>query len=212
MAPYYPIYLDLNGRACVIIGGGEVVERKIQYLLECGALITIVSPQVTPGIGDMADRGLVAWKPREYLEGDLKDAFIAIAGTDRRDVNKAVADEAGREKVVLNVVDDPQLCTFIAPSIVRKGDVTLAMSTGGASPALARKLRETLEHSPALEYAYLTGVLSRARGEIRRRGIAVHPDRWQECITPGLVSLVKDGKEEQALDQLLAGLMEARRE
>ena len=208
MSLYYPVFLDLRGRTCVIIGGGEVAERKIQNLLECGARVTFISPVVTPGIRERVSRDEVQWKAREYMDGDLKGVFLAIAATDQREINKAVADEGAREGVVLNVVDDAPLCTFIAPSIVRRGDVTVAVSTGGASPALARKIRESLERSEVLEYAYLSGVLSSARKELKRLGVEVHPHRWQECISDELVTLVKADKSQEALARLMHELLE----
>ena len=195
MSAYYPVFLDLNGRSCVIIGGGEVAERKIKGLRECHARVTVISPEVTLGIEEMAGRDELEWIPREYVEGDLRGAFLAIAG------------EAETESVILNVVDNAPLCTFIAPSVLKRGEVTIAISTGGASPALARKLRESLEHSEVLGYASLAGVLSSARKEIKRRGIHVHPDRWQECISTDLVALVEAGRPQDALDMLLAMLV-----
>ena len=212
MAPYYPVFLDLEGKPCIVIGGGDVAERKIQNLLECHARVTVASPVATPSIREWAGRGELQWKAREYLEGDLKGAMLAIAATDQERVNEAVADEAAREGVILNVVDKPGLCTFIAPSIVRRGEVTVAVSTGGSSPALARKIREVLERSEVLEYAHLAGVLSSARKELKRRRVEVHPDRWQECINGDLVALVKDGKSQQALDQLISKLTETSQE
>ena len=208
MPPYYPVYLDLDGRPCVIIGGGEVASRKVRGLLECRASLTVISPSVTPDIRERAETGELQWSAREYVEGDLKGAFLAIAATDRRPVNEAIADEAARNNVILNVVDDPSLCTFIAPAVVRQGEVTVALSTGGASPALARKLRESLEASDALQYADLAGVLSSARKELRRCGAQVHPDRWQDCITLELVDLVRDGRSEEALERLMSNLLE----
>ena len=208
MAQYYPVYLDLRGRLCVIIGGGEVAERKIQNLLECGATLTVVSPDATTTIQDRAARGELKWEARQYGDGDLKGAFLAIAATDREAVNKAITYEAAREGVLLNVVDNPALCSFIAPSVIRRGDVVVALSTGGASPALARKIRESLEGSDVLEYAHLAGVLSRARRELKRRGVEVDPNRWQGCINAELVDLVKAGNEEEAFQRLLRELME----
>ncbi len=210
MPQYYPVFLDLKGRACVIVGGGEIAERKIANLLECGAVITMVSPQVTPGIRAHADAGDIRWEAREYVDGDLKGAFLAIASTDDEDVNRAVHEEASREGIVLNVVDRTALCSFIAPAVVRRGEVTVALSTGGASPALARKLRETLEKSEVLEYASLAGVLSSARAEIKRLGVAVHPDRWQECIDGELLALVQGGRSDEALARLLHMLVDGR--
>ncbi len=210
MPPYYPVFLDLKGRECVIVGGGEIAERKIAGLLECGAVITMVSPQVTPGIRAHADAGDIRWEARQYVDGDLKGAFLAIASTDDEDVNRAVHEEASREGIVLNVVDRTALCSFIAPAVVRRGEVTVALSTGGASPALARKLRETLEQSEVLEYASLAGILSSARAEIKRLGVAVHPDRWQECIDDELLALVQGGRSDEALARLLHMLVDGR--
>ena len=204
---YYPVYLDLRRRRCVIFGGGEVAERKIQNLLECQAEVIIISPTVTPGILERLERGELRWESRKYIEGDLTGIFLAIAATDQRAVNAAIADEAASEKVILNVVDDAPLCTFIAPSIVRRGDVTVALSTAGTSPALARKLRESLERSDILEYADLSGVLSSARRELKRMALDVPPDRWQECINGDLLTLVKAGKEKQALHELMRMLL-----
>ena len=212
MPPYYPVFLDLKGRRCVIVGGGEIAERKIASLLECGADVTMVSPQVTPGIRGRAEAGDVRWEAREYVDGDLKGAFLAIASTDDEGVNRAVHDEASREGIVLNVVDRTALCSFIAPAVVRRGEVTVALSTGGASPALARKLRETLEKSEVLKYASLAGVLSSARSEIRRMGVVVHPDRWQECIDGDLLALVQAGKSDEALARLLEMLTDGRKQ
>ena len=208
MPHYYPVYLDVKGKRCVIIGGGEVAERKIPNLLESGASLTIISPEATDAIRELAGRGEVRWLPREYAEGDLKDVFLAIAATDQRAVNEAIADEAAREKVILNVVDNAPLCTFIAPSVVRRGEVTVALSTGGASPALARKMRESLENSDALGYADLAPVLSSARTELKRRGVAVDPDRWQVCISDDLVALVGAGESQRALDRLMCRLLD----
>ena len=194
------------------VGGGEVAERKLQNLLECGAEVTVVSPEITPGIRALSESGELHWESREYAEGDLKDVFLAIAATDVRSVNKAVAAEAAGEKVILNVADKPHLCTFIAPAIVRRGEVTVAFSTGGASPALARKLRESLEGSDLLEYAELAETLSQARKKMKRLGAEVHPDRWQECISADLVDLVKIGESQQALDTLMGRLLDGSRQ
>lgn len=212
MAPYYPVFLDLRGRVCVVIGGGEVAERKLQNLSECGAEVTVVSPVVTPGIRALAESGKLRWESREYTEGDLKGVFLAIAATDVASVNRAVAEEAAEEKVVLNVVDKPDLCTFIAPAIVRRGEVTVALSTSGTSPALARKLRESLEGSDLLQYADLAGTLSQARKKIKQLGVQVHPDRWQECISADLVDLVRLGESQQALDMLMGRLLDGGRQ
>ncbi len=203
---YYPVYLDLRGKRCVVIGGGEIGERKVEGLLDGSAEVTLISPDITPSLHELARDGRIEWHARQYQQGDLKGAFLAIAATDARDVNQAIAAEAEGERVVLNVVDDAPLCTFIAPSIVRRGEVTLAISTGGSSPALARKLKETIQDSDLLRYADLAGVLSRARTLVKQQGIAVDADRWQEGITEGLIDLVNAGKSDEALDALMSFL------
>ena len=147
MAPYYPVYLDVKERCCVIVGGGQIAEGKIAALLECGAQIRMISPEVTDEVQDMADTGALRLEKREYRDGDLEGAFIAIAATDDTSLSRRIAKEAGERNVPLNVADVTHLCTFIAPAVVRRGEVTAAISTGGLSPALARKLRVELQAS-----------------------------------------------------------------
>jgi len=207
MPAYYPVFLNLEGKRCVIIGGGIIAERKISKLKETGAQVTIISPDATPTIQKMAKKGVVEWTARKYQTGDLEGAFLGIAATDVRQVNQQIFQEAEELGVVLNVVDDAELCAFIAPSIVERGPVTVAISTGGASPALARKLREAIAEAPALEWADLANVLSKARKQIKKRGVAVDPQRWQCCLTPDLLSLAQAGKDEQALEQIMSTLL-----
>lgn len=204
---YYPVYLNLQGKLCVIIGGGRIAEGKISKLLDSGCRVGVVSPRVTPGIREMADRGDIELQERKYQRGDLEGAFIAIAATDISSVNQEIFDEAESLGVLLNAVDDPPRCTFIAPSIVERGPVTLAISTGGASPALARKLRESLAGAPELEWADATNVLTRARKHLKANCVAVDPQRWQCCLTPELLDLAKSGREDEALKSLLDSLM-----
>ena len=209
MPAYYPVYLNLQGRRCVIIGGGGVAEGKIARLLESGAEIRVVSPDATRGIQRMADAGAIRWEPRSYRPGDLAGAFIAIAATNLREVNRRIFDEAEARGVMLNAVDDPPNCSFIAPSIVQRGPVTVAISTGGASPALARKLRESLQESGELAWADLANVMAAARARLRQKGMltAIDPERWQACITPQLLAMAQNGQEAEALETLLTGLL-----
>ena len=208
MTAYYPVYLNLRGRRCVIIGGGTVAEGKIARLLESGADICVVSPDATPGIRQFVADGAVRWEQRKYQRGDLEGAFIAIAATNVREVNRRIFEEAYERGVMLNAVDDPPNCSFIAPSIVQRGPVTLAISTGGVSPALARKLRESLQSSEALAWADLSSVMAVARSHLREVGLlaSIAPQRWQCCITTELLAMVQDGRQAEATEKLLAGL------
>ena len=208
MSDYYPVYLNLKGRSCVIIGGGRVAEGKLSKLQGAGARITVISPQVTQEIQTAAHEGQLEWCEREYQDGDLQQAFLAVAATNVRSVNQQIFQEAERHNVLLNVVDDTPLCTFIAPSIVERGPVTLAISTAGASPALARKLRESLTHDPVLDWADLAGVMSNVRREVKKQGAIVDPQRWQCCLSSGLLDLARSGHQEQAGTKLQSDLLE----
>ena len=208
MTSYYPVYLNLRGRRCVIIGGGTVAEGKIARLLDSGARICVVSPDATPGIRQFAADGSVQWEQRKYRDGDLEGAFIAIAATNVREVNRRIFEEANQRGVMLNAVDDPPNCSFIAPSIVQRGPVTLAISTGGVSPALARKLRESLQSSDDLAWADLSSTMAVARSHLREVGLlsTIDPQRWQCCITPDLLVMAHEGRDTEATEALLAGL------
>ena len=208
MTTYYPVFLNLRGRRCVIIGGGTVAEGKIGRLMDSGAVICVVSPDATTGIRQLAADGKVRWEQRKYRPGDLEGAFIAIAATNVREVNRSIFEEAEERGVMLNAVDDPPNCSFIAPAIVQRGPVTLAISTGGVSPALARKLRESLQASGDLAWADLSSVMAVARSHLREVGLlsTINPQRWQCCITTELLAMVQAGQDAEAAEALLTGL------
>jgi siroheme synthase-like protein len=208
MPSYYPVYLNLAGKKCVILGGGLVAEGKVPALLDAGVKLTVISPQATRRIQQAARRGDLEWQPREYQPGDLEGASLVIAATNVWSVNQEISQEAERLGILLNVADDPDLCTFIAPALVKRGAVTLAISTGGASPALARKLRETLAQEPVLAWADLAGVLAQVRKELKQRRAAVDPERWQCCLTPDLLELAQQGREDEARSRLLERLQD----
>lgn len=209
MPRYYPVFIDVNKRRCVIIGGGNIGQEKVEKLLECDADVFVISPEVNPHVEDLASSQQISWDEREYQQGDLEGAFIAIAATDDNTVNRQIAKEAEDRNVLLNVVDVTHLCTFIAPSVARRGEVTIATSTGGASPALARTFREKLTTSRILEYADLAPVLAQARAELVQRGVKVVPDHWQTQITDSLLNLVQSNKRDEAYKILMDGLLSA---
>jgi precorrin-2 dehydrogenase/sirohydrochlorin ferrochelatase len=166
----YPIYLiGMERRRVVVVGGGSVAARKVEGLLEAGAQVTVISPILTPELGALAEARRIAVIGRPYRQGDLAGAFLVIAATNDADVNQAVWREAEQCGCLVNVVDEPTHCNFITPAIVRRGEVTLAISTGGASPALARRLREQLEAQVDPEYGDLASLLAELRPELQAR-------------------------------------------
>ena len=160
----YPIYLNnLSNQSVVVIGGGSVALRKTQGLLEAGASVTLISPKINQALEKLSRTASLTLKQRDYIPGDLRGVFLVIAATNDPSVNQAVWDEAQQENCLINVVDDPAHCNFIIPAQVRHGDFSIAVSTGGASPALARRLRERLEMGYGPEYGELTALLRELR-------------------------------------------------
>ena len=208
MPSYYPVYLNLRDRRCLVIGGGAEAERKAQGLLDCGANVTVVSPKVTPALHDLAARKLIDWEPRAYRHGDLEGAFLAISDNVNSKVYQEVAAEAEQRGILLNVTDVTALCNFIAPAVVRRGEVTFAISTGGASPALARRLREELEKDPVLRWADMAAMISDVRLELRGQSVYPDPERWQECMDQEMLRLFHTGSQALARARLLRMLQE----
>ena len=217
MPLYYPVFLDLRGRRVVVIGGGAMGEEKVTRLLPYEAQVVVVSRDVTDEVAELADDGTIEWVRRPYRRGDLDGAFIAIvADTSDDAVNQAVSEEARERNVPLNVADVTELCTWITPSVARRGEVIVATSTGGASPALARRFREILNgtsRTPSrhelMDFADLAPLLSDARKQLLDKGIRLNLDHWQACLTDELIDLVQAGQIEQAkqvlMDSLLVG-------
>ncbi len=205
---YYPVFLNIQDKPCVVIGGGEVAERKVNILLEEGALVTVVSRDLTDELKELARRGAIQVVPRDYRSGDLKGALIAFSATDNQAVNRRVSEEGRQERVLVNVVDDPELCDFIVPSRIRRGDITIAISTSGRSPALARKIRTDLEASIGPEYDALASLLSQVRAEMKDSGRKISGDSWQKALDlEALLPLLKTGKTEQAKKMLVKSLI-----
>ncbi len=163
---YYPIYLDIMDKPCVVIGGGDVAERKVLSLLNAGAKVTVVSPEVTDILKGISRDGRIEIKERPYKEGDLKGAFMAYAATDNEDINYKISEEARKRGVLLNVVDEPEMCDFIVPSVVERGLLSIAISTGGASPAFAKRLRLEMEERYGEEYALFLKIMAAIRQKL----------------------------------------------
>jgi len=168
---FYPICLDLNAKACVVVGGGRVAERKALGLLSCSAQVSVISPVLTEELKRQHAEGNLQWIEREFRQGDLAQAFLVIAATDNEETQKQVYEEAVSNNLLLNVADVPHRCNFILPASVRRGDLTISVSTAGKSPALARKLREELEKRFGPEYRILVNILGAIRPEILASGL-----------------------------------------
>lgn len=218
MTQYYPAYLNIAGRRVVVIGGGEVAERKVEQLLASGADVMLVSPDATPELERFVSEGRVRWIRRAYAPGDLAGAWLAVAATDDPAAQRSIHAEAEREKTLLNVVDVAELCGFIAPSVVQRGPVTVAVSTGGASPALARKIRELIggaQNPPhydhdmfcrCIEWADAAEALAEVRSELKAQGRNAAPQAWQNAMDEQLLDLVRAGKDEEARQRLRTAL------
>jgi siroheme synthase-like protein len=188
---YYPIFLDLQGRPCIVVGGGPVAERKVEKLLESGAEVTLVSPTVTDRLHAWSGVQKICHKARAYHHGDLAPFQLAFAAADDAAVNAAVKREGEERGVWVNVADDPAQCDFILPSVLRRGDLVVAVATGGSSPALARAIREELERYFTEDYAILSEIVAEVRRELRERGISAPPEIWCRALNGSLRSLVQ---------------------
>jgi len=202
---YFPVFLDVRRKKCVVIGGGQVAFRKIRTLLDCGASVTVISPVLHPDLSELANKKSIQVIRRSYKSRDLKGAFIVIAATGTKETNRKVAKEAGRVGALVNVVDDPEPSDFIVPSLLRRGDLTIAISTGGMSPALARKIRTRLEESFGEEYALLVSLVEEVRSTLRREGMRIDTEKWQDALDLDLLTRLLRGSHK---DKAKAVLME----
>ena len=199
MTTGYPAILMLDGRLGVVIGGGAVGERKVRTLLEAGARVKVITPEATPRLRKLAGDDTIELIERSYQRGDLKGAAVVIASTDERAVNQAIYEEALDEGVPVNVVDDPPHCTFIAPSIVRRGDLMIAISTGGTNPAMAVRIRERLEKEFGPEYEAYFDLIKRLKAEVEQATTQQErADAWYRVADSNVLDLVRAGKIDKA--------------
>ena len=204
---YCPFFLDIQGKRCVVVGGGPVASRKVMLLLDGGADVRVVSPRLCLELGRLAAARKIDAVREEYRPAGLNDAFLAIAATSRAEVNTRVAADARRRKIPVNVVDAPGLSDFIVPSHFRRGDLTVAVSTSGKSPALARKIRTAFELSLGEGYEALTGLVEEVRREIKARAICVDGDGWQQALDVDLlIELLGQGQRAKAKSVLMKNL------
>jgi siroheme synthase-like protein len=198
----YPIVLDLTGRPCLVVGGGAIALRKVAGLVEAGARVTVVSPSLTRALLRLATEAPLRWRPREYAAGDAAGFTLVMVATDDRAVNAAVAAECRERGIWVNCADDPARCDFILPSVLRRGPVTVAVSTGGRSPTLARLLREDLDALLPRDVAPLTDVVASVRSALSEDGVSLDAERWRQALDGELRSLVAAGRTTEARARL----------
>jgi precorrin-2 dehydrogenase/sirohydrochlorin ferrochelatase len=197
---YYPIFVDLRTHPCLVIGGGTVAERKVESLLRACGQVTVISPTCTAQLRSWAKAGALTLHERPYRPGDLQGFSLVFAATNDEALHAEVTVEARKAGVFLNVVDRPALCSFIVPAVVSRGDLTLAISTGGASPALAKKIRQTLEENFGSEYALALQLLARVRERVLRNGLSA--DERQRLFTALADSPLLDYLRERQVDRI----------
>ena len=200
MTAFYPVFLDVRGRRAIVVGGGAVAEQKVRGLVAAGAHVTVVSPDVTPALGALVRRNAIELKRRPYRRGDLEGAWLAIAATDDRGTNGTVWAEAEQLGVPLNAVDDLEHCSFIAPAVHREGDITVAVSTAGKSPALAVRLRERIARLVGRAEARLCELLGELRRELAERvpDAPARTDLWYRIVDSDVIDFVRRGDIEGA--------------
>jgi siroheme synthase-like protein len=202
----FPLFVELAGQRCLVLGGGDVATRKVDGLLAAGATVTVISPAVTPALAVLAARRRLEHVARGYAPGDLDGFALAFAATDDGAINAAVAAEGRRLGVWVNAADDPAHCDFILPSVLRRGVLTVAVSTGGASPALARVVREEIEACVPAGYAALADVAGDVRRSLRARRRAPDAQTWVRALDSEVRRLAAAGQVAEARRRLLERL------
>ena len=206
MSAYYPVFLDLQHDPVLVVGGGPVAEGKVEGLLAAGAHVTVVSPTVTPRLAGWVGAGRIEHVARAYQPGDLAGRRLALVATDDPTVSAAVAAEGRERGIWVNAADEPARCDFILPAVIRRGRLVVAVSTGGASPAAARAIREELEGYLTEDHATLVELAADAREDLRRRAASAGPARWRGALDGGLRRLIADKRYRQARARLARNL------
>ena len=206
---YYPIFVDMTARPCLVVGGGAVAERKVEGLLEAGARVTVVSPTLTARLEAWARAGAIRHVPRTYRPPDLAGQAFVFVATDGAEVTTELSRDGTDRPALVNAADDPDHSDFILPSALRRGPLVVAVATGGASPALARAIREELESYFTDDYAVLARIAAEVRAELRARGGAASGAEWGRALAD-LRPLIAAGRHADARRLLLERLEAAR--
>ncbi|MBP2628782.1 MAG: siroheme synthase [Firmicutes bacterium] len=196
----YPVNLQINNRSCIVVGGGSVAERKVLALLAAGACVTVLSPEVTQKLAELIQKEKLIHIIRSYREGDVTGFFIVICATNNGAVNKLVAEEASKAGALVNVADAPELGNFNVPSQIAHGDLLITISTGGKSPALAKRLGAELAQQYGPEYGIYLDLIAEARTKMKKsmQSSKKREAFWRQTIDQEIINLLKDGKIKEA--------------
>jgi precorrin-2 dehydrogenase/sirohydrochlorin ferrochelatase len=205
----YPVALDIEGKRCLVVGGGTIAADKVEGLLAAGAEVVVISPSVLPRVAQLVAWGNVQHHSRRYSPSDLDGIYLAYGATDDAAVNARITADARAAGVLVNAVDDPPNCDFYAVAIVRRGDLQIGISTNGRSPAFARWLREDLDAQLPREYGDLLDLLGEVRDEIRRRGKIPAYEHWRDAISEEVLLRLREGDRAGARELLWQALSKA---
>jgi siroheme synthase-like protein len=204
---YYPVSLKVKGRKCLVVGGGPIAWRKVRTLLDYGVSVTVVSPSLCPELVQLLERKMICVMLKNFSPEDINGYFMIIAATDQNEINEQVASAAQIANVLVNVVDNAMQSTFIFPAVLSRGDLTIAVSTSGKSPALSRKLRDQLEQRFSDDYCDLTSLLAEVRAETKAKNISISGDTWQKALDiDKLINFLRNGQRGTAKSFLISRL------
>ena len=201
---YYPVNIEIQNRNCLVVGGGAVATRKAVTLSDCGARVTVVSPDATNRLSELADNGFLTVIKRPYQASDLEGVFLVIGATNDTELNRKIYEDAEHLKILCNIADQPEICNFILPSVIQRGDLVISISTSGKSPAFAKKLRQDLEKEFGDEYALFLKLMGAVRQKLlsQDHDPEAHKACFEQLIEKGLIESIRDQKKE-AIDSLL---------
>jgi precorrin-2 dehydrogenase/sirohydrochlorin ferrochelatase len=205
---YYPIFLELQGKTALVVGGGRVAERKIKILLEHGAVIYIITKELTDKLKKLVDAGKVKHLGDEFMEKYLDEAFLVIAATDDKRLNHKISEGADKRGLLVNAVDQPADCNFIVPSIVKRGDLCIAISTSGKSPALAKKIREGLDAEFGNEFETFLTLMGNLRKEVLSKGLSQDENSliFQRLVDSNILEALKEDNW-KGVESILRGVL-----
>ena len=205
---YYPVSLDINNRKCLVVGGGGVGTRKVITLLDCGAKVTVVSPVASKKLLELTGNASIVLEKRPYREADLDGMFLVIGTTDDEELNRKISKDAEKLNMLCNIADRPEVCNFILPSIVNRGDLIISISTSGKSPALAKKLRIELEEQFGNEYAEFLQLMGVIRKKLlsQKHEPEAHKQLFEQLISRDLLDMIIGSRKDE-IDSLLCEVL-----